>query len=129
MDYKKDVFISYSSSDLTWVESELLRRLEDARVAYIEPRKFRPGVPEIREIEEAIATSRRTLLIITRNYIDDAFRQFDNGMALAHSIKNRRWSVIPVIKEENVKLPMSIDSLVKSNLVSATDDDWKNFTT
>ena len=128
MDFRKDVFVSYSEGDLSWVDSELFRRLKDARVGYVEPRDFHPGTRRLKQIEKAIESCRRTLLIISQNYLSDSFAEFAGEMAFAFALENRSWSVIPVIKEENVKLPPSITTLVQSNLVAATEDQWRTFT-
>jgi hypothetical protein len=128
MDFRKDVFVSYSAGDLPWVDSELFRRLKDARVGYVEPRDFHPGTKRLKQIEKAIESCRRTLLIISQNYLSDSFAEFAGDMAFAFALENRSWSVIPVIKEENVKLPPSIITLVQSNLVAATEDQWRTFT-
>lgn len=66
-----DVFISYSSKDKEWVRGELLQRIEQAGLkAFIDFRDFTRGAPSIKECERGVVESRKTLLILTPNYVD-----------------------------------------------------------
>ena len=75
--YEYDVFISYSTKD-QWVREELLRRLEDAGLkCCIDYRDFRLGAPAISELERAATTSRKTLLVLTPNYLESKWTEFE----------------------------------------------------
>ena len=65
-----DVFISYSSKDKTWVRGELLKRIEQAGLkAFIDFRDFTRGAWSINEMTRAVTICRKTLLILTPNYL------------------------------------------------------------
>lgn len=117
-----DVFISYSSKDATWVRAELLPQLEghDLRVC-IDFRDFRIGAPSVREMERAVTTSRRTLLVLTQDYLDSAWAEFELLMLQTLDPANREFRLIP-LRRVAVPLPLSIKYL---NYIDFTvDQDW-----
>lgn len=128
IEYKQDVFVSYSSSDLEWIDNELLKRLKNARIRYIEPRDFKEGSLKINEIENAIIHSRRTLLVVTSNYLNDTWNDFANGLAFGYVLQTGKWRVVPVLKEESLHLPPRLFALVPANLSGAGEEEWNRFT-
>jgi hypothetical protein len=126
-EFKKDVFVSYSSSDLAWVQDELLKRLRDARINYIEPRDFEKGAIRLNEVENAIKFSRRTLLVVTSSFLSDAWNEFENGMAFSFVLETGSWRIVPVIKEENLDLPPRLGALVPFKPFSASEEEWEQF--
>lgn len=94
-----DVFISYSSKDQDWVHGPLLQRLEGygLRVC-IDFRDFQPGAAIVTEMERAVLTSRYTLLVLTPDFVNSSWSQFQDVLSftLAHGFKQRR--VIPLLK-------------------------------
>jgi hypothetical protein len=68
--YQYDVFLSYSSDDRDWVRGELLQRLEDSGIKIcIDFRDFIIGMPAIKNMEQAVLTSCKTLLTISLTLI------------------------------------------------------------
>ena len=76
--YVYDVFISYSLADRDWVEAELLPRLEQAgvRVA-IDYRDFIVGKPLIENIEAAVDASRRTIVVLSPEWVASEWNAFE----------------------------------------------------
>ena len=73
-----DVFISYSSHDADWARGDLLARLEGAGLRVcIDFRDFKPGAPSISEMVRGITTSRKTLIILTPEYITSAWCEIE----------------------------------------------------
>ncbi|MBN3304318.1 TLR13 protein, partial [Amia calva] len=76
-----DAFISYSSHDETWVMQELLPHLEGPGAGgrgegggggfclCLHHRNFRPGVAILENIEAAVYSSRRTLCVVSRDFL------------------------------------------------------------
>src|SRR3989442_1140462 len=74
-----DVFISYSHHDADWVRSWLLPRLESAGLKVcIDTRDFDIGVPSIVNMESAVERSRKTLLVLTRNWVQSEWTKFES---------------------------------------------------
>ncbi|XP_041737851.1 toll-like receptor 13 [Coregonus clupeaformis] len=73
--YQYDAFISYSSRDEPWVMRELVARLEGTTLGSapfrlcLHHRDFRPGTAILENIETAIYNARRTLCVVTRDFL------------------------------------------------------------
>ncbi len=75
-----DVFISYSHVDKAWVRCELLTRIEQAGLkAFIDYRDFTRGVPSIKEMERGVVKCRKTLLLLTPDYVQSDWCEIGNG--------------------------------------------------
>ncbi|KAI8479796.1 hypothetical protein Bbelb_424550 [Branchiostoma belcheri] len=70
--YEYDVFVSYNSDDIRWVQQELIPNLEEAEPHYrlcIGDRDFLAGRDITTNIVEAIQGSRKTLCLLTRRFV------------------------------------------------------------
>jgi len=120
-EFTYDVFISYSHRDKTWVRGELLPRLEGAGLKVcIDYRDFRIGAPIIKEMERAVLTSRRTLLVLTATYLTSAWAEFENLMLQTLDPTNQQFRLIPLILEQG-ELPLRIRGLNYVDLTQADD--------
>ena len=98
-EYEFDVFVSYSSKDKKWVRTELLKVIEDAGLkAFIDFRDFTPGAPSIKEMERGVVSSRRTLVILTPDYLVSAWAEIENIMVQTLDPANRDLRLIPLLK-------------------------------
>lgn len=103
---KYDVFISYSSKDKAWVRGELLQRIEKAGLrAFIDFRDFTRGAPSIKEMERGVIECRKTLLILTPDYISSEWCEIESIMAHALGPANRDLRLIPLLKATCDKPP------------------------
>jgi hypothetical protein len=120
-DYSYDVFISYSHADKDWVRRELLPNLEarSLRVC-IDFRDFQPGAPSVTEMERAVLTSHKTLLILTPDYVESAWAEFEALMLQAMDPASRGRRLIPLLKEK-CDLPLRIRYLTYLDLTAAED--------
>ncbi|KAK0148268.1 Toll-like receptor 13 [Merluccius polli] len=87
--YQYDAFISYNANDERWVLGELLPKLEDEQGwrLCLHHRDFQPGKPIMDNITDAIYGSRKTICVVSRNYLESewcsreiqvaSFRLFD----------------------------------------------------
>jgi hypothetical protein len=119
-----NVFVSYSHVDQAWVHGELLPRLERAKLKVaIDFRVFRPGAPIVEEMERAVRTSQKTVLVLTPAYLTSAWAEFEALMLATLDPANRELRLIPLLKEECL-LPLRIRYLTYVNFVNPTDPTW-----
>lgn len=106
-----DVFISYSSHDKEWVRGELLPRIEAAGLeAFIDFRDFRPGALVISEMERGVRECRKTLMVLTPDYLNSEWAEFESIMAQTLSPASRDLRLIPLLKTQCEK-PLRIAAL------------------
>ena len=116
-----DLFIHYVEHDREWVKENLLNWLQKSGVVCRSEADFRPGVPRLRELENFIGNCRRTLLVLSRDYLRDNFGQMADLLAASYGLKKGNWAVIPLLLHK-VPLPHHLDLLVP---IDATDPaDW-----
>ena len=93
-----DAFISYSHHDRPWVRETLVPALRGAGLRIcIDYESFEPGEPTVLAIERAIQSSKRVLLVVTPNYLESRWGEFENVLAytLDPAAFNRR--IIPLM--------------------------------
>ena len=125
--YDYDVFISYSTADKAWVRGELLTRLQKAGLKVcIDYENFRLGAPAIKEIERAAMTSRKTLLVLTPNYLRSGWAEFERYLLQTQDPTNTDLRLLPVLKEA-CDLPPSVSYLSYVNFTDPEELDiaWK----
>ena len=106
-----DVFVSYAEADRAWVKGYLLEALEQAGVRCMYESAFSLGVPRLLEFERAIKQSKRTLLVISANYLADGLNEFVTAMGQSYGQDMNTWPVIPLIRQ-SVPLPPRLEMLV-----------------
>jgi len=122
-DYAYDVFISYSHVEKDWVRGELLPHLESARLRVcIDYRDFELGAPIVTEMRRGLTDSRKTLLILTPDYLESAWTGFEQLMLQTLDPNNRERRLIPLMKEA-CDLPLEISYLNYLDFVAP--DDWE----
>ncbi|MEA5449369.1 TIR domain-containing protein [Leptolyngbya sp. CCNP1308] len=125
--YEYDVFISYSTADKAWVRGELLTRLRQAGLKVcIDYEDFRLGAPAIKEIERSAMTSRKTLLVLTPNYLQSGWTEFERYLLQTPDPNNRELRLLPMLKEA-CELPPSIGYLSYVNFTDPEELDiaWR----
>src|SRR5262245_10804612 len=99
--YTYDVFISYSHHDRMWVTDELLPRLENAGLKVcIDYRDFKLGGFVELNMEEAAKQSRHTLAVVTQNWVDSDWSQFEALTATLKDPVGRQQRLIPLLRED-----------------------------
>lgn len=77
-----DVFVSYSSQDLQWVEATLIPRLQAASLDYcLDKNDFVFGVPPVRNMADAVMRSKCTLLVVSQAWANSQFTGFEGLFA------------------------------------------------
>ena len=118
-----DVFISYSSKDRPWVANTLLPALEDHGLSVcIDFRDFKAGATSISEVEHAVQSSRKTLLILTPEYLKSSWTEVERSMLLTLDPPNLERRLIPLLKTE-CNLPLTIRQFT---YISFTDPEIQN---
>ncbi len=111
-----DVFISYSRADREWVVEQLLPRLEQAGLRVtVDYRDFVVGMPRIENIELAVESSRRTVVVLTPDWLDSEWNSFEALLVRTADPAARQRKLLPVLLK-SVELPDLIDSLEKADL-------------
>ncbi len=110
-EYTYDVFISYSHHDGEWVRNWLLPRLERAGLRVcIDFRDFEVGVPSLVNMEWAVERSRKTLLVLTPNWVKSEWTTFEALLVQTDDPSGLRRRTLPLMLEK-CKLPKRIDML------------------
>jgi WD40 repeat protein len=115
---KYDLFISYTDTDKAWVEGYLIDSLRQANIHYHSEAAFTLGAPRLKEFEDAIQSSQRTLLIISPDYLGDNCTEFIDLLGQSYGLETATWPVIPLMLHP-VKLPTRLAMLT---YLDATDD-------
>jgi TIR domain/Effector-associated domain 7 len=115
-----DVFISYSHRDEDWVHNALLPRLKAERIDYfIDYEDFEPGAPSLTEMERGVLLSRKTLLVLTPEYLSSEWTEFENLLAQTLDPAARARRLIPLMLKP-VHLPLRVRALTYLDFTKGT---------
>lgn len=117
-----DSFISYKSSDMDqhFVLHVLLPKLEELGFTVcLHCRDFVPGETIANNIINAIAKSRRTILILTPRYVNSEFTRLEYQVA-QHEMLKRKHRIIPVLLEDISTVNDTMDPNLKQILRCVT---------
>ncbi|XP_033758119.1 toll-like receptor 4 [Pecten maximus] len=129
-DFIYDAFISYSSDDCKFVKNDILSNLEDKQGLRLclHQRDFSPGVEIAENITNAIHQSRKTVVLLSRNYLDSYWCMFEFNMARMESIYSRGGnSILLLVFYEEIPakdLPLTLLDLIESeSYIEYPDED------
>ena len=116
-----DVFISYSHADSDWVFEWLVPRLKDAGLKVCtDQESFELGVPALINMENAVATSRHTLLVLTPAYLASEWTMYEQILTQTQDPIGLRQRTIPVLRQP-CQPPMRIAMLTYADLTGKRD--------
>ena len=116
-----DVFISYSHADSDWVFEWLVSRLKEAGIKVCTDREsFELGVPALINMENAVATSRHTLLVLTPAYLASEWTMYEQILTQTQDPIGLRQRTIPVLRQP-CEPPMRIAMLTYADLTGKRD--------
>ncbi|KAK7886202.1 hypothetical protein WMY93_025823 [Mugilogobius chulae] len=97
-----DAFVSYNVHDEEWVYGELVPELEEVQGwrLCLHHRDFQPGKPIIENITDAIYSSRKTLCVISRRYLQSEWCSREIQMASFRLFDEQKDVLILLFLEE-----------------------------
>ncbi|XP_073237948.1 uncharacterized protein [Porites lutea] len=112
-DFEKGVkshqlFVSYSSKDMAWINENLIPILENKKISYsIHTRDFELGLPIVQNMADSVYGSRKVLIVLSDNYLASNFCREELHMAVQREADSRDSSLILVAidKLKKKKLP------------------------
>ncbi len=123
LSFPYDVFISYSHTDAAWVMDRLVPRLKDAGLKVCtDQESFDLGVPSLINMENAVAASRHTLLVLTPAYVASEWTMFEQILTQTQDPAGLRQRTIPVLLSP-CSLPMRIAMLTYADLTGTRDEE------
>lgn len=97
-DFRYDAFISYSHQDQAWVDNVLLPRLEGAGLRIcLDTRDFEIGVPALTNMENAVQQSRKTLLVLTPDWVASEWTHFESLLLQTNDPIGRGRRILPLL--------------------------------
>lgn len=118
--YVYDVFISCSHRDSQWVKNWLLPRLEDAGLdVIIDFRDFEIGVPSIVNMENAVQDSRHVLLVVTPNWVNSEWTDFEALLAQTNDPAGVRRRTLPLMLRD-ADLPARLAMLTYADFTDSS---------
>lgn len=99
--YEYDVFVSYQAkgADKSWVRKTLLPYLETEGLRVCIDTRFPLGVPVITSMERGIQQSRYTLVILSPDYLESGFSEFESLLSQHLGLEQSKSRLIPLIRE------------------------------
>ncbi len=124
-----DAFVSYSQSDVTWVRNELMPFLESEKNQFqlcVHVRDFVPGVTITKNIMTAIDCSRRTILVLSKEFLKSEWCHLEFQAAHQKALQDRSNYLIVILLEDiNPKdLDGSLKLYMKTNTYVNAEDAW-----
>jgi hypothetical protein len=121
---KKDIFISYSHKDSIWVRTELLPKLESHNfTTLVDYRDFTTGSLGIDEMANAVELCKRTLLVLSPDYIASSWSSFENAMAQSLD-PAARWRRVITVLLKDCTLPLRLSIIHYRDLRLGDADEW-----
>nr|AST16086.1 toll-like receptor 13 [Scophthalmus maximus] len=121
-----DAFVSYNVHDEAWVYNELVPVLEEQqgwRVC-LHHRDFEPGKPIVENITDAIYGSRKTICVISRNYLQSEWCSREIQMASCRLFDEQEDVLILLFLEDIPARQLSPYYRMKSLVKSCTYLSW-----
>ncbi|KAI5635919.1 leucine rich repeat domain-containing protein [Phthorimaea operculella] len=125
-DRKYDAFISFCHKDEDFVSEHLLPGLEDNPQPYklcIHYRDWMPGEFITTQIAQSVADSRRTIIVVSKNFLESQWARAEFRTANMTAIKERKTRVIAILLDD-VNSHKELDPELKSYLSTNTYLKW-----
>ncbi len=119
-----DVFVSYNADDRSWVRSELVPRLEQSGFTVcVDYRDFKPGESALNEIERGLHVSRKTVLVLTPEYVATSWVGFErlSSQSQGQETFGQDMRLVPLIKEKS-NIPPALQDLAPIDLAVPDPD-------
>ncbi|XP_061180618.1 toll-like receptor 2 type-2, partial [Saccostrea echinata] len=113
-----DAFIAYNTNDRKWIMSELVRMLERNHKykLCLHERDIIPGGVYVEDILESIDTSRKLILVLSNNFMDDQWCKYETALA-SHTLADGDGHKLFLVLLEDIRsehINRSLKVLLKS---------------
>lgn len=115
--YAYDVFISCSPADRAWVRRWLLPRLQEAHLRICDESDFEIGAPTLTSIERAIEQSRRTIVVLTPDWLASEWSGLEDLLVRAKDPAARKRRLLPLLLKP-CELPEHLATLVHADFTA-----------
>jgi serralysin len=102
------------------VQDTLFPRLQAAGLRVIDARNFQVGVPTLDNIERAVDASRHTLIVMTQEWLNSTWGEFEGVLAQTSDPAGRRRRLIPLLLEPS-RLPSRIAMLTYADFTGSEE--------
>ena len=124
-----DAFVSFCRKDSDWVLKTLLPYLEAPQCGFhlcIHDRDFVPGATITKNIMTAIEYSRRTILVLTPDFIKSGWCDLEFQASHKRALDDRsNFLIVVVLKEvDNKDLDETLQLYMKTNTYVSVSDKW-----
>ena len=137
--FSSDAVISYSQKKASFIKNTLVPVLEGQHGlnVWVADRNSQPGVSLADNIAHAIYTSRKTVLMIDSDYLNESWCDYEMNMAIVESVESKRKLVIFVLMESfhKDKIPINVLRFLKNEQSLEYPDNeqdlatfWRNLT-
>ena len=100
-EYSHDVFVSYSHKDRPWVAEVLVKALREGGLrVLLDEDSFEAGQSSIRNMSDAVLQARRTVAVLTPNWIASEWSQFEGLLSVQQDPTGARGRLIPILREK-----------------------------
>ncbi|GAB4550513.1 MAG: hypothetical protein OHK0023_16510 [Anaerolineae bacterium] len=114
-----DVFIAAASTDEPWIRAELLPILARAGLSYQLESELPLGRPDVLNYEEALLGARKTLVILTPEWLESRWADFQTVLLATNDPAAREARLLPILLRP-CELPPRLKMLTKLDM---TDPD------
>jgi hypothetical protein len=124
-EFQYDAFISYSHHDSVWVRDTLLPHLEGEGLRIcIDFRDFELGAPSLVNMENAVDRSRKTLLVLTPNWVASEWTEFEALLIQTRDPAGRGRRILPLMVQR-CELPARLAVFTYLDLTDPAEFDFQ----
>lgn len=95
--FEYDVYISYSHKDRGFAQKVINDLVETGLKVFVDYEQFMPGKPVIKEMERGILISRKTIVVLSPNYVQSQWSEFENLIIQALDPAGQKGKIIPIL--------------------------------
>ena len=125
--YKFDGFVVYSDEDRQWVHHTMLDEMENVRKFMLcaHHRNFIPGHDIDVQIVHSVDTSRKTVLILSKHFLESSWCQYEMSVARNKLQAQGKDVVVPILLTQLPSASASMTESVKNLLREKTYLKWE----